>query len=183
MIFSNINSKKGSVLHQFDQKSPWSLKGKWCVHRKSKVWIVAKVDPFKHWERSCFMVYCIGAGILYVMVLVATLRILKRSAILRDKAYVLDDAAQAQKGVTFSSDPEYGHIDKQFVISKESFHPGRSVSNFWQKGSLFSCQRALALIGQKKSQKNYLPNQIIYFFAILHVLPTFSVIVKKSCKI
>ncbi len=66
------------------------------------------------------MVYWIGASILYIIVLVATLRILKRSRILRDKVYVLDDAAQAQKGVTFSSEPEHGHVGKQLVILKES---------------------------------------------------------------
>jgi hypothetical protein len=51
------------------------------------------------------MIYCMGAGVLYIIVLVAILRILKRSAILRDKAYIFDDAPQVEKTVPFLLKP------------------------------------------------------------------------------
>ncbi len=75
------------------------------------------------------MVYWIGAGILYVISLVVILRILKRSAIVRDNVYALDDAAQVQEGVTSSSEVEHSHIDKQLIMPRKNLQPGSSVSS------------------------------------------------------
>ena len=50
------------------------------------------------------MIYEMGGGILYIIVLVVILRILKRSAILRDKG-VFDDAPQWRKQSSFLLNP------------------------------------------------------------------------------
>lgn len=68
------------------------------------------------------MAYWMGALVFYVILQIIILRILRRSSILRDRTYVLDDASLTEDAALFLTKPKDFQIWKQIYLLKEHSH-------------------------------------------------------------